>query len=38
MCRFTAGLSAVRNTELAEKKMKTTPHVFYDSAEVYIRQ
>ena len=36
--RFNAGLSAVRNTEWAEKKIKTVPHMFDDSAEVYIRQ
>ena len=35
---FIAGLSAVRNTEWAEKKIKTVPHMFHDSAEVYIRQ
>ena len=33
-----SGLSAVRNTEWAEKKIKTVPHMFHDSAEVYIRQ
>ena len=38
MRRFIAGLSAVGNTERAEKKIKTVPHVFYDSAEVHIRQ
>ena len=27
--------SAVRNTEWAEEKIKTVPHMFYDSAEVY---
>ena len=32
-----AGLSnsAVRNTEWAEKKNKTMPHVFYDSGKMY---
>ena len=36
MWRFIAGLSAVRNTEWAEEKIKTVPHMFCDSAEVYI--
>ena len=36
MWRFIAGLSADRNTEWAEKKNKTVPHVFSDSAKVYI--
>ena len=27
-----------RKTECAEKKIKTAPHVFIDSAEVYLRQ
>ena len=35
MWRFIAGLSAARNTESAEKKIKTVPHVFYDCAEMY---
>ena len=35
---FIAGLSAVRNTEWAENKIEAVPHVFYDSAEVYVRQ
>ena len=35
MWHFIAGLSAVRNTEWAEKKIKTMPLVFYDSAKVY---
>ena len=30
MKRFTAGFSAVRNTEWAEKKIKTALHVSYD--------
>ena len=34
MYRFIAGLSVVRNTEWAEKKIKTVPNVFYNSAEV----
>ena len=38
MWRFIAGLSAIRNTEWAENKIKTVPHVFYYTAEVYIRQ
>ena len=39
MWRFIACLSAAKNTEWAEKKIKTVPHVFYDSAgEVYMRQ
>ena len=40
MQHFIAGLSnfGVRNTEWVEKKIKTVPHLFYDSAEVYIRQ
>ena len=38
MWRFIAGLSAVSNTEWAEKKIKTVRHVLYDSAEVHIRQ
>ena len=39
MWRFIAGLSALRtDSEWAEKKIKTVPHVFYDSAEVYLRQ
>ena len=33
-----AGLSAVRKTETAEKKIRTVQRVFCDSAEVYIRQ
>ena len=37
MWRFIAGLSAVRNIERAEKEIKTVPHVFYDSAEMYVR-
>ena len=38
MRRFIAGISVVRNIEWAEKKIKTVPHVFYDSAELYVRQ
>ena len=39
MCRFIADLSAVRTTEWAEKKIKTVPHLFYDSAEIqYVGQ
>ena len=38
MWRFIAGLSAVRNTEWAENKIKSVLHVFYDSAEMYVRQ
>ena len=40
MWRFIAGLSAVRNTEWAKnsKKIKIVLHMFYDSAEVYVRQ
>ena len=34
MWRFIASLTSVRNTESAEKKIKTVPHVFCDSAEV----
>ena len=36
--RSIAGLSAARNTEWAEKKIKTVLHVFYDSAEMYVYQ
>ena len=43
MWRLFVGFSAVRNTQWAEKKIKTVPHVFlktklklYDSAEVCI--
>ena len=35
MWHFIAGLSAVRDTDWAEKKIKAVPHVFWDSAEVY---
>ena len=31
---FIAGHSVVSNSEWTEKKTKTVPHVFYDSAEV----
>ena len=35
MWNFTAGFPAVRNTKLADKKIKAMLHVVYDNAEIY---
>ena len=37
-CRMQVFRIAVRNTEWAEKKIKTVSYVSYDRGEVYVRQ